>query len=136
MKIYITNSAKETQNLAYELAKKLAANVFLLNGELGSGKTTFIHGFAKGLGIKDKILSPTFVLIKEHKVPNSLKKLYHIDLYRIGKTGDLGLEEIINNENNIVLIEWAERLEKLPEDAIKISLEKMGENQRKITILS
>lgn len=135
MKTYITNSAKETQVLAQKLAKNLSARIFLLDGDLGSGKTIFVQGFAKGLGIKDKIISPTFVLIREHQVPNSLKKLYHIDLYRIKKTGDLGLEEIINNKNNIVLLEWAERLEELPKDSIKINITK-SEDQNRIIIIS
>ncbi len=136
MKTYITNSAKETRDLAQELAKKLAAKVFLLNGELGVGKTTFVQGFAKGLGIKDKILSPTYVLIREYQIPKTLKKLFHIDLYRIEKTGDLGLEEILNSKNNIVLIEWAEKLEELPKGFVKIIIDKIGDDKRKFTILS
>lgn len=136
MKTYTTNSAKETQDLAQKLAGQLSANFFLLSGELGSGKTTFIQGFAKGIGIKDKILSPTFVLIREHHVPKSLKKLYHIDLYRIDQENikTLGLEEIVADENNIVLIEWAQKLKDLPKKSIKISIKKEGLTQRKFII--
>ncbi len=137
MKQYLTNSEKETKDLAKKLAKKLTG-VIALFGELGAGKTTFVQGFAKGLGIKEKIISPTFVLIRQHPIPNTTKTLYHIDLYRLDSAADLktiGLNEIISNPQNLVLIEWAEKAEKyLPKNTVKITIEKMGENEREITV--
>lgn len=137
MKRYTTGSEEETRRLAKKLAKKFKG-VIALSGELGAGKTTFVQGFAKGLKIKDKIISPTFVLIRQHKIPETKKTLYHIDLYRLEKAEDLkdiGLEEIVSNPNNLVLIEWAERIEKdLPEGVIKINIEKEGLNRRLITV--
>lgn len=135
---YQTNSVHGTLQLAKKLAKKLSSRIILLEGDLGSGKTTFVQGFAQGLGIKGKTLSPTFVLIREHQIPHSTKKLYHIDLYRIDKNQiiNLGLKEILSNKNNIVLIEWAEKLKELPEGAISISIKKEGLTKRVFTIAS
>lgn len=131
---YLSNSDTETKQIAAKLAKKGIASVFALSGELGAGKTTFVQGFAKGLGIKEKIISPTFVLIRQHKIPNTTKVLYHIDLYRIEETANLGLEEIWSDPNNIILIEWAEKLKKLPKGTIKISIQKEELYSRLISI--
>lgn len=134
MEQYLTNSEKETKNLASKLAKKIHG-VIALSGELGAGKTTFVQGFAAGLGIKDKIISPTFVLIRQHKIPKSKKLLYHIDLYRIEKDfSQLGLEEILENTDNIVVIEWAEKLKNLPKGTIRIVIQKQREDERLITL--
>lgn len=138
MKKYLSKSEEETTQIAGKLAKQLPYNVIGLSGELGTGKTTFIQGFAKGLGIKEKIISPTFVLIRQHKIPQTDKTLYHIDLYRLGgrdRFKDLGLEEIISNPNNLVLIEWAEKLKNLPKDTTKILIQKI-ENKKRIITLS
>lgn len=135
---YISSSAEETKQIAENLAKNTKASVFALSGELGAGKTIFVQGFAKGLGIKDKIISPTFVLIRQHPVSNTKKVLYHIDLYRLEDLNDiksLGLEEIWSNPDHIVLIEWAEKIEKaLPEKTVKIMIEKINADKRLITI--
>lgn len=136
MKQYLTYSEKETHNLGKVMAKKRQGNIIALFGDLGAGKTTFVQGFAKGLGIKDKIISPTFVLIRQHKLKKGF--LYHIDLYRLEDNlsiKELGIDEIISNPNNLVLIEWAEKMEKnLPKNAIKINLKKLEGDKRLITI--
>lgn len=135
MKKYITNSEIETKTLAGKLAQKFTTGVIALTGELGAGKTTFVQGFAKGLGIKDSIISPTFVLIRQHEIPDSKKMLYHIDLYRLENFSNLGLPEILSNLENIVLIEWAEKIKTLlPTKTIYISFESLADNKRKITI--
>jgi tRNA threonylcarbamoyladenosine biosynthesis protein TsaE len=100
----------ETQRLAMALAQKIlkskpkkAGFVLALEGELGAGKTTFLQGFAKGLGIKEKILSPTFVIMRRYGIRNTkygILNFYHIDCYRIQKPKeilDLGVKEIISN---------------------------------------
>ena len=139
---YITHSENETKSLAAKFAKMVRqthhkSKIIALTGELGAGKTTFVQGFAKGLQIKDKIISPTFVLIRQHKIPDKENILYHIDLYRLeGKINinELGISELLNSEN-LVLIEWAEKIRKyLPKNTVKINLEKLGENKRLITI--
>src|SRR3989344_7689732 len=107
---YLSSSEKQTQQIARQLAKMVRQahhkrKVFALTGELGVGKTIFVQGFAKGLGVKDKIISPTFVLIHQHKIPSTAKTLYHLDLYRLEDTvnsKELGLEEIWSNPGNYV----------------------------------
>lgn len=141
MKLKIVSKSREqTQKFALSLLKSIKNNkVLAFNGDLGSGKTTFIQGLAKGLGIKDKILSPTFVIFKKYKVSNhkKIKWFYHFDLYRISsheEVIDLGFEEIISDKISIVAIEWAEKIEKiLPKDALKVKIKYLDKNSRKIT---
>lgn len=134
--IFITKSVSETQKLAQHLARSLKGNeVLALYGNLGSGKTTFVQGLAKGLGINERIISPTFIIIREYKSKD--KKFYHVDLYRIQKENIEGLElgEILNNEERIVAIEWAEKIKNLlPEKRIEIYFECINEMQRRIKI--
>lgn len=134
-KVYITKNSKETKNLAKALAQKLrGGEVLLLFGNLGSGKTTFVQGLAEGIEIKERIISPTFIIVREYKGID--KKLYHIDLYRIENSKEidgLGLYEILNDRENIVAIEWAEKLESLPK-GIRIYFEYISENERRITV--
>lgn len=126
-----------------KLSQKKDALIIALSGDLGSGKTTFIQGFAKGLGVKEKITSPTFVLMKKFNINNQQSTInyqyfYHIDCYRIQKPEEIlgiGFKEIISHSKNIVAIEWSEKIEKiLPKDFIKIKFDFGNENTRKITI--
>ncbi|OGC10836.1 tRNA (adenosine(37)-N6)-threonylcarbamoyltransferase complex ATPase subunit type 1 TsaE [candidate division WOR-1 bacterium RIFOXYC2_FULL_37_10] len=130
-----TERASETIELGKKIGASLKENdVVALFGELGSGKTTFSQGIAKGLLIKDYVISPTFILINEYKgrIP-----LYHIDLYRLEKIDDikdLGIEEYFY-KNGVCLIEWAERLGPLlPKNAKIIEFEIIEENKRMINI--
>jgi len=135
---YQTNSLEETQKIASDLAKKMKPGVIALYGDLGAGKTTFTQGFAKGLGIKDKIISPTFVLIRQHQIPNKKQVFYHVDMYRIDNPAsikELGIEDLLNTKDDLVLIEWAEKIEDfLPKNSTKIFIKTTSENQRQITI--
>lgn len=152
----ISKSNDQTKKLAKYLAtaiksgKRSHALVIAFVGELGSGKTTFIQGLAKRLGIREKITSPTFVIFKKFKIPirvnlNSRSHLcrfvyfYHIDCYRL-KADDLlklGLKDIIFAPQNIVVIEWAEKIKKiLPKDTLWIKLKHAGEGLRKIQLCS
>jgi len=145
-KVFITKSSKETQKLGYNFAKVLRkGDVVCLYGDLGSGKTTFVQGLAVGLGIKNRIISPTFVIIRSYKVRINDKGLmmndfYHIDLYRIENEEDvkgLGMEEIINNKNNTISIEWADKLKNyLPQKRIDISFFYKDDDTRKIIFRS
>ncbi len=140
--ILISNSPKETQKIAADLARKIIKTkrgaIIALEGELGAGKTVFVKGFAKALGIKSKIKSPTFVLMKKYQVPRGTLNLFHLDCYRIRDHKDLKipeLKEILETSHNIVLIEWAERIKKiLPQKRIKIHIDHINKNTRKITI--
>lgn len=137
----ITNSFEETQKLGLEFAKKVSdISVLALYGDLGSGKTTFIQGLAKGLGINKKIISPTFIIMRSYKVPAIFKKrhFYHIDLYRIHNEDDvreLGLIELINDPDNLLAVEWPEKIIKLlPEKRFDLHFTYIDENKRKIII--
>lgn len=138
--VYQTNSVQETQKVASDLAQKYRqGGILALSGPLGAGKTTFIQGFAKGLGIKERLISPTFVLMREYLLPgNKNGKLYHIDLYRLEdekQIAGLGLEEIFANTHNIILIEWAERLGNLlPDKAVRVQLKLLTENSRQVEV--
>jgi tRNA threonylcarbamoyladenosine biosynthesis protein TsaE len=137
-KKYTTKSAKETQDLGSRFAKSLLVNLQIgkavvlgLSGNLGGGKTTFLQGFAKGMGIKEKILSPTFVIMKR------FGNFYHIDCYRLKNEKDileLGFEKIISNPKNIVAIEWPEKIKKaLPKETIYINFKFIDEQTRELT---
>lgn len=144
----ITKSAYETKRLGKSSAEKLTgrkgnqALILGLKGDLGGGKTTFLQGFAKGLKIKQKILSPTFVIMKRYKLYNSTSEqfgnFYHFDCYRIQKPKeilDLGFRKIISYPKNIVAIEWAERIKSiLPRNTIWINFEFIDKNKRRIQI--
>lgn len=138
-KTFITNSFEETRKLGKDFAKFLEkGDMICLYGDLGSGKTTFVQGLAQGLGIKNRIISPTFAIVRTYKLID--RDFYHVDLYRIENNkglGDLGIEEIINNENNIVVIEWAEKLKNyLPQKRIDIEFFYRKDDMRKISFRS
>lgn len=139
----ISKSARETQKLGQKIGHNLKPkDVVALYGELGSGKTTFIQGLARGLGIKRRIVSPTFIFIRSYPVTGHRSPItfYHIDLYRVEKleqTKGLGLEEIFADPQAIVAIEWAEKIKKiLPKKRIDVYFEYVSENQRKIIVTS
>jgi len=138
MKTFKSTSAEETKKFARGLAKDfLNGGIIALSGDLGAGKTTFAQGFAKGLNIEDKITSPTFVIIKQYPVPSRKNIFYHIDLYRLENIDlkNSGLEEILSDPANIVLIEWAEKIENhLPAAAGKIKLERLKEGLHEISL--
>jgi len=143
---FFSSSPIQTKRLGKKIARevlrrKLQKTAFVLGlrGELGSGKTTFLQGFAKGLGIREKILSPTFVIIKKFQVPSSkFQVFYHIDCYRIKKPKELfvlGFREIISNPQNIVAIEWAEKVKKLlPKTTLWLKFDFIDEKTRRIII--
>lgn len=137
MTTYITTSTKETQKLGEKLGKKIKPpTIIALISELGGGKTTFIQGLAKGLGIKGRVVSPTFVLERIYKIPHQDFALHHYDFYRI-EPDDILIDEILENaKENIVAIEWAEKIiDQLPKkDMIKIRFSIINDNKRKINI--
>jgi tRNA threonylcarbamoyladenosine biosynthesis protein TsaE len=141
----VTNSFTETQNVGEYVASHLSGgNILLLYGDLGAGKTTFMQGVAKGLGIGRRIISPTFTIVRKYEISNvkypmsSDTCLYHIDLYRTESEENLkgiGLEEILLEKRAIVAIEWPEKLGGLvPERRWEVRFEWLTENERKITI--
>lgn len=145
-KILISRSSSQTKKIAENLARCILqkpltkkALILTLDGELGSGKTTFLQGFAKGLGLKQKILSPTFIIMQKFPISNfQFSNFYHIDCYRIKKPKEileLGFKEICNNPQNIIAIEWAEKIYPiLPKDIIEIQFNFVSKNIRQINI--
>ena len=143
----ITKNAQETQEYGQTLAAALMAErdgivkqplILCLYGELGSGKTTFVQGFAKGLGIVSRLPSPTFIIVRRYSMVGSKNFFYHIDLYRIENTADLsglGLREIFLDPTGIICIEWAERLGLLlPKNRADITFNIMSKEKRKISL--
>lgn len=136
----ISTSPAQTQKIAKLLAKELKGDeVICLTGDLGGGKTTFVQGLAKGLGIKEKITSPSFVLIKRYKIgtKGKIKWFYHIDCYRLSNSQeilDLGFEEILSQKGVVVAIEWADRIKSiLPKNKLNVKFEYISKNERKIS---
>lgn len=128
---FISGNVTETFRFATEYSKTLkAGDVVLLNGEMGAGKTVFAKGVAKGLGITDEVLSPTYAYMNDYG-----GKLYHFDCYRLkngGQAEALGLCDYFY-AGGICLIEWAQNIESvLPKDVKCVTIEKTGENTRRI----
>lgn len=151
-KIVASNNAKQTKKFAGEIIKSLKCNLLCLYGDLGSGKTTFTQGIAEYFGIK-RLISPTFVIMRRYdlekskvkrqnsKVSNQnskVKHLYHIDLYRLENINEIkaiGIEEVWNDPENLVVVEWAERAKDiLPKQRVDICFEYIGDDKRKITV--
>jgi tRNA threonylcarbamoyladenosine biosynthesis protein TsaE len=135
METFITTKAKQTQKMGELLARELKGGVIIcLSGDLGSGKTTFTQGLLKGLKVKGPYTSPTFVIMKKYK-----NNIFHFDAYRVGAKDilNLGWEEIIADKNNIIIVEWADRIKKIiPEKSLQISFEWIDNNTRKIILKS
>ncbi len=134
-KTYISKNREHTIKLAKTFSKQLKQGSSIgLIGELGSGKTVFVKGLAKGLGIKENVTSPTFTLLQIYagKIP-----LYHFDLYRLNSKNeleDIGYEEYLYN-NKIVVIEWAEKfIDLFPKKGYLIYFKYINKNQREIKI--
>lgn len=131
----VSRSAEQTQRLGEYLGKLAqAGDVFLLVGELGSGKTCLAQGIARGLGVQQYVSSPSFVLIREHqgRVP-----FYHVDFYRLHRMdeiADLGLDDYFSGRG-VCVVEWADRgMALLPEEHLLVTMEHVSEGERAITI--
>ena len=131
--IHITENAEQTMKLGELFAQKLKkGDVVLLKGEMGAGKTVFVKGIARALGITDRITSPTYAYMNDYD-----GKLYHYDCYRLSSGEDaesLGLTDYFYAEG-ICVIEWSENIaDVLPKNTISVTIEKIGENQRRIEL--
>lgn len=164
-KTYITNSVRQTQDIARKLALEVnAGDCLVFYGNLGSGKTTFIQALAKNLGIKRRIISPTFIIVRTYDLRfktqdvrpkiedlrtrtqdprtkpqgQNIETFYHIDLYRTETKQDLlsvGLDQILNDSASIMAIEWAEKMKDLlPKKRIELHFKYIDENKREIRI--
>ncbi len=133
-----TKSAKETQKFANKFAKKIKnGGVVCLFCNLGTRKTGFSQAVAKIIGGKDRVVSPTYILVRRYEIPKN-RFFWHIDLYRMNTLEEikvLGIEEIADDPENVVLIEWPEKiLELLPQKRWEIHFNSTGKNSRAIEI--
>ncbi len=138
MKKISTRSEQETYNFGVTLGRQCrGGEVFLLCGDLGAGKTKLLQGLAAGLGVKDKVNSPTFNILKIYRAKEPLKTFCHIDAYRLRSAADLlnlGVEEFFNSSSSVTAIEWAERVKDLwPPQAKVIKITVQSETRRLIT---
>lgn len=136
-KTVLTSSFKETQALGEKIAQEMKdGGIVCLYGDLGSGKTTFTQGFAKALGIKQQVNSPSFLIVRTYEL--SGRDFYHVDLYRLESIHEMetiGLSELFLDPKNIVIIEWAEKLGSLlPRERIDVHFTYLTEEKRQIQI--
>ena len=127
----VTRAPEETRELGRHVgALAQAGDVYLLSGNLGAGKTCFTQGIARGLGIEDYVMSPSFVILREHQ---GRLQLYHIDLYRlegVAETADLGLDDYLFGQG-VCVVEWAERARSvLPAEHLAVNIEYAGDEER------
>jgi tRNA threonylcarbamoyladenosine biosynthesis protein TsaE len=130
-----TRSQEETEQLAESIAAGLrAGDVLLLTGPLGAGKTAFVRGLARGLGVDpDEVSSPTFTLVHEYR--GGRLRLFHADLYRLGTADaeDLGLDEF-GVRDGVLAIEWPDRLGHALRGAIEVQIDVLDESSRRIVV--
>ena len=132
---FITNSPAETEAVGISLASKLRPGaVIAYEGDLGAGKTAFTRGLAKGLGCTDPVTSPTYTIVNEYL--SGRMPLFHFDMYRLTSSDDLwdiGWEDYLER-GGVCAVEWSENVQDAMEDAIRIRIEKVGDESRRITI--
>ena len=132
---FITHSPEETEKIGEALAKSLQPGTILAyRGDLGAGKTAFTRGLARGLGCKETVTSPTYTIVNEYlggRLP-----LFHFDMYRLASSDDLwdiGWEDYLDREG-VCAVEWSENVQDAMENAVTVTIEKLGETTRQITI--
>lgn len=132
---FITHSPMETEQLGQKLGQTLpAGTVIAYRGDLGAGKTAFTRGLARGLGITDPVTSPTYTIVNEYL--NGRLPLFHFDMYRLHSADDLfdiGWDDYLER-GGICAVEWSENVTEAMEDAITVTIQKIGEESRKITL--
>ena len=132
---YITNSPEETEAVGAALGKILTpGTVIAYRGDLGAGKTAFTRGLARGLGVKESVTSPTYTIVNEYL--SGSMPLFHFDMYRLGSEDelfDIGWEDYLERDG-VCAVEWSENVADAMEDAIWVTIEKRGEESRRIII--
>ena len=132
---FITHSPEETESVGVALGKLLQPGTILAyRGDLGAGKTAFTRGLARGLGCGESVTSPTYTIVNEYltgRIP-----LFHFDMYRLRCADDLwgiGWDDYLDR-GGVCAVEWSENVSEAMEDAIIVTIEKLGEDLRRITI--
>lgn len=134
----LTRNEAETEAFAAALAACIApGSVISLTGDLGAGKTVFTRGFARALGIKEAVSSPTYTIIQEYKTPEG-RDFFHLDLYRISDEYSalgFGVDEYLDDPEAYALVEWPERIAGImPENAVKVNIRHLGGDIREISV--
>lgn len=137
--MYTTHNEQETKKVAEAFAQTLhGGEIIFLNGELGSGKTTFVRGVAEALGFTDHVRSPTFTLVHRYPIKHpSIKQILHVDFYRIDDPSEippLALEEELGSPDTVAFIEWPERVVNVFSPTHRIEFT-VGESQHEIHII-
>ncbi|CAN5196602.1 tRNA (adenosine(37)-N6)-threonylcarbamoyltransferase complex ATPase subunit type 1 TsaE [soil metagenome] len=137
----VSHTVDQTKQIAKALALELkGGELITLRGDLGSGKTTFAQGLAESLGVKVRVNSPTFLVLKEYETDTNspVKKIVHGDLYRLQSEQErecIGLLELLKQKDNLVILEWPEKMGSLlPKKRIEVDFEYVNEEERKIII--
>ena len=132
---YITHSPEETENLGEALGRRLpAGTVLAYRGELGAGKTAFTRGLARGLGYREPVTSPTYTIVNEYlggRLP-----LFHFDMYRLRCADDLwdiGWEDYLDR-GGVCAVEWSENVADALEGAVTVTIRKLSDTAREITL--
>ena len=132
---FVTNSPEETEELGERLGRALSpGDVVAFTGDLGAGKTAFTRGIARGLGIGDRVTSPTFAIVNEYE--GGRLPLFHFDMYRLTSSDelfDIGWEDYLAR-GGVCAVEWSENVTEAMEDAVSVTIDVLGENTRRITI--
>ena len=132
---YITHSPEETERVGQALGERLTpGTVLAYEGDLGAGKTAFTRGLARGLGATEQVTSPTYTIVNEYL--SGRMPLFHFDMYRLGSSDDLwdiGWEDYLER-GGVCAVEWSENVADAMEGAIRVRIEKLGEDSRRITI--
>ena len=133
--IFLTNSPAETEAVGAALGAIIPAGTILAyKGDLGAGKTAFTRGLARGLGCDDLVTSPTYTIVNEYL--SGRLPLFHFDMYRLASSDDLwdiGWEDYLDR-CGVCAVEWSENVEDAMENAISVTIEKLGEDARRITL--
>ena len=132
---FVTNSPEETEELGERLGRALSpGDVVAFTGDLGAGKTAFTRGIARGLGIGDRVTSPTFAIVNEYE--GGRLPLFHFDMYRLTSSDelfDIGWEDYLAR-GGVCAVEWSENVTEAMEGAVSVTIDVLGENTRRITI--
>ena len=132
---FITNSPAETEKIGAALGQVIpAGSILAYRGDLGAGKTAFTRGLARGLGTAEMVTSPTYTIVNEYL--GGRCPLFHFDMYRLRSSDDLfdiGWDDYLDR-CGVCAVEWSENVDDAMEDAIYVTIEKLGENARRITI--
>lgn len=133
---FISNSVEETEALGANLAQQLpGGTVIAFTGDLGAGKTAFVRGLAKGLGIDARVTSPTFTIVNEYD--GGIRPLFHFDLYRLNDADelfDIGWEDYLVR-GGICAVEWSERAEAMIEDSVRVEITRGEHDEQRIIMV-